>query len=390
MKNQLNILLLGTSGREAALASKLLQSPRCNALFTQCAGIDGAILCSLPDIEDDFSEIIRFCNDNDIDILIPGPEKFIVGGIADKFAEAGSATRVIAPGTQLALLEGSKEFAKDFMAEVGIPTPRFMSVDADTLDEGLNFLDSLPGPYVIKADGLAEGEGVLIIDNLSEAKDALEDMIRGRFGNASEKVLVEEFVHGDESSIIIATDGEDYIILPPACDYKRRFDGNRGPNTRGMGAYSPVEMVDDDFLRKVEKRIILPTLRELADRELPYRGFLYFGVMSLDGEPILIEYNVRLGDPETQAMMPLITSDFVEILEGIADNTIGLKHLEFSDIATAAVVILEDNRRIETVVGTGDTPQDAARNAYSEIKERFGLPSQSPEGFDYRSDIAAQ
>lgn len=385
MKDLLNILILGSGGRETALAEKLLQSPRCNNLFTQCADIPGATLCSPPE---NIQELIRFCKDNQIDILIPGSEKYIVDGIADEFADTASSTRIIAPCREAALLEGSKEYAKEFMAETGIPSPRFMPVDADTLEEGLNFLDSLPGPYVLKADGLAEGEGVLIINDLAEAKDDLEDMIRGRFGSASEKVLVEEFVHGDECSIIIATDGEDYVILPTACDYKRRFDNNVGPNTRGMGAYSPAENFDEKFLQKVRKRIIAPTLRELTERGLRYRGFLYFGVMSLEGEPVLIEFNVRLGDPETQAIMPRIKSDFVEILEGIADNTIGLKRIEISDEATAAVVILKDNKRAETIVGKGATPGEAARMAYAEISQLYPAPSRSDKGVDYRTDIA--
>lgn len=389
MQENLNILLLGAGDRERSLALKLLQSPRCNTLFTEVGNIPGTTHCTLN--HSDFESIIHFCNDYHIDILVPGPEAPIVNGIRDAFDEAGSSTRVISPSREAALLEGSKEFAKEFMADEGIPTPRFMPVDTDTLEEGLSFLDSLPGPYVIKADGLANGEGVLICDNLPEAKDALEDMIRGKFGEASQKVLVEEFVTGQECSIIIATDGEDYILLPPARDYKRRLDNDMGPNTRGMGAYSPVAFADDVFMQKVEKRIINPTLRALAEREIPYSGFLYFGVMSIEGEPVLIEYNVRLGDPETQAIMPRIKSDFVDILEGIADRTIGLKRLEVTPEAAASVVVMRNNHRALTLTASGDTPAEAARKIYASLAERDSLlPNLSADDvIEYRSDIAA-
>lgn len=388
MNEKLNILLLGKGGREIALARQLMRSPRCNALYAQVDGVDGTRRAHLA--INNFEEIARFCADHAVDIILPGPERPIVDGLRDAIEAnpLSAATRVIAPGKDAAMLEGSKEFAKEFMAEEGIPSPRFMPVDADTLEEGLNFLESLPGPYVIKADGLAEGEGVIITEELSEAKDTLEEMIRGLFGDASEKVLVEEFVSGPECSVIIATDGEDYRILPPARDYKRRYDGDRGPNTRGMGAYSPVEFADSVFMKKVEKRIIIPTLRGLARRGIPYRGFLYFGLMSIDGEPVLIEYNVRLGDPEAQAMLPRVESDFIDILEGIADSTIGIKRLEVSDMATAAVVLMRHGHRATTICGQGATPAEAAQRAYAEIASRLHADPAWGADIEFRSDIA--
>ncbi|MDE6329831.1 MAG: phosphoribosylamine--glycine ligase [Muribaculaceae bacterium] len=387
MQQLLNILLLGTGGRERALARNLLRSERCGRLFMQLRDVPGAHYADFNSM--DFEEIARFCGQNDIHILLPGPEKPIVDGLADAIDSnpLAPSTRVIAPAAIAARLEGSKEFAKEFMAEEGIPSPRFMPVDKETLHEGLSFLESLPGPYVLKADGLAEGKGVVITPELSEAKDTLEEMINGLFGEASEKVIVEEYVEGPECSIIIATDGEDYLILPPARDYKRRYDGDRGPNTRGMGAYSPVEFADADFMGKVEKRIIIPTLKGLKDRDIPYRGFLYLGIMNIEGEPILIEYNVRLGDPETQAVLPRLDSDFVEVLEGIADSTIGIKRIEVSPMASAAVVVMRDGRRVTTICGMAPDVAQAADRAYADIRAALMSGAERAVGIEFRSDI---
>lgn len=387
MKDQLNILLLGSGGRERALAEVITRSPRCNALFCQEAFTDGVNKIDI--VDDDFEQIADFCIKNNIDILLPGDEKTIVAGIRDHFDNLPSSKspKVIAPLAATAALEGSKEFAKEFMMEAGIPTPRFMTVDNDTLEEGMSFLESLPGPYVLKADGPADGEGVVIVDDLYDAKDMLQEMIGGKFGKASEKVLVEEFVTGPECTVIIATDGEDYLMLPPARDYKRRYDGDKGPNTRGMGAYSPSELADETFLKKVEKRIIIPTLRALKERELPYQGFLYFGLMAIDGEPVVIEYNVRLGDPETQVILPRIKSDFVEILEGIANNTVGLKRIDVDNNASTGIVLYRDGKRDATVTACGESLQEATRLAYSEVKDYTSTLSDST--FDYRSDIGS-
>lgn len=391
MQQDLNILILGKSDREKALARHLVRSPRCKSLFTQIGGLP-----STKKIEINASNseaIAAFCAENDIDILIPGSERLILGGIRNyiESSPAASKVKVIAPLSEAALLEGSKEFAKEFMAEEGIPTPRFMPVDSETLPEGISFLESLPGPYVIKADGLADGEGVFITPSLDEAKDILNDMIHGLLGEASEKVLIEEFVKGRECTVIIATDGEEYLILPPARDYKRMYDGDSGPNTRGMGAYSPVEFADSAFMEKVRKRIINPTLRGLKTRDIPYSGFLYFGLMEIDGEPILIEYNVRLGDPETQAILPRIESDFVEVLEGIADSTIGEKCLRISPMAAAAIVIIErrSRRRLISVGGQGATPSEAALRAYTEIDNMVRSDAKSGDEIHFRKDIAA-
>lgn len=405
MKDNLNILILGHGDREKALATALLRSPRCKSLFLQIPEVNQTLTADVN--EEDFDDVARFCSEQGIDILIPGPERLIHAGIREAIIDnpLSESVKVITPGREGAMLEGSKEYAKEFMMEEGIPSPRFMPVDSETLDEGLSFLDSLPGPYVLKADGLADGKGVFITSDLDDAKDILHRMLEGLLGEASKKVLIEEFVDGAEVTVMIATDGEDYIILPPARDYKRRFDSDRGPNTRGMGSYSPVGFADAEFMEKVRKRIIFPTLRGLKSREIPYNGFLYFGLMNIDGEPVLIEYNVRLGDPETQAVMPRIESDFMEIIEGIADSTVGLKRIQVSPTASVAVVGLlktelsrensanpsdsgkTSEKRI-TMTGTASTLEEAAAIAYSHM-ENLSKSLPTGESIEYRSDIAA-
>lgn len=401
MKDNLNILILGSGGREAALAETLSRSIRCAKIY--CSADMGAatdfaeekIVRESPEDITDFDAVAQFCIEKGIDLVVPGPEELPAAGIRDVLENNPSLSgmRIITPSQEAARLESSKEYAKEFMSEAGIPSPRFMPVDEDTLNEGINFIDSLPGPYVLKADGLAQGRGVLIIEDKAEAKDALEDMIHGMFGEASKIVLIEEYVRGRECSVIIATDGEDYIILPAARDYKRRADGDTGPNTPGMGAYSPVAFVDEEFLQKVKKRIIDPTLRMMRENETDYQGFLYFGIMELDGEPLLLEYNVRLGDPETQVILPRIKSDFIEVLEGIADRTLSLKRIETGAEARAAIILLDEERewakrRVATITGTGATPGDAAADAYAQIGgaiEKYNI--QQPY---YRTDIGSE
>lgn len=389
MKENLNILLLGHGDREKAIASSLLRSPRCQSLFLQSPDVKDAAYADLD--ETDFEAVARFCDANAIDILIPGSERLIQAGIRNAIESnpLSCTVKVIAPGADGAMLEGSKEYAKEFMDEEGIPSPRFMPVDMDTLEEGINFIDSLPGPYVLKADGLADGEGVIISSDPFDAKDALKEMIGGKFGKASEKVLIEEFVNGTECTVMIATDGEDYIILPPARDYKRLLEGDRGPNTRGMGAYSPVEFADDAFMEKVRKRIISPTLRGLKSRGIDYHGFLYFGLMNIDGEPVMLEYNVRLGDPETQAVLPLIESDLTEILEGIADSTVGLKKIKVSPMASASVTLLDSKAgKRSTVTAMAETPEAAAALAYDRIR-LMTANGELNDNIRFRTDIAA-
>lgn len=336
MKEHLNILLLGSGGRESALADKLSSSPRTDTLYVAPGnGGTSGINVDLP--LNDFDSIEAFCQSHLIDMIVVGPEQPLVEGIADHFKDSG--IKVIGPQREAAMMEGSKEFAKEFMARHAIPTARFMTVTADTMAEGFNFLESLTPPYVLKADGLAAGKGVLIVDHLADAKDALTDMLEGMFGNASRTVVIEEYLHGVECSMFVATDGDDFILLPAAKDYKRVGAGDTGPNTGGMGAVSPVPFVDDEFKHKVVERIVIPTINGLKAEGIEYRGFIFLGLMNVDGNPMVIEYNVRLGDPETEVILPRLETDLIEILEGIADQTLGLKRIKLSE-RTAATVML--------------------------------------------------
>ena len=338
MKDRIKILLLGKGGRESALARKIMESPRLEKLYMAPEGIEGTETIGVDPL--DFIGIAEAVERHGIDLIVPGGANPIVSGITDFFKPLG--VKVVAPDAACARLESSKEFAKEFMIDNAIPTARFMTVTHDTLKEGLSFLDSMRPPYVLKADGLAMGKGVFILPSLADAKEMLTDMLDGLFGESSHTVLIEEFLRGKECTVSLALDGEDWLALPNSRDYKRLLAGDEGPNTAGMGSVSPVTYADADFMERVEKRIIGPTLRGLKEKGLDYRGFLYLGVMEIDGEPVLIEYNARLGDPETQAILPLIESDIVEILEGIADRTLGIKRLQVSKDACAAVTVASE------------------------------------------------
>ena len=335
MKQNLRILLLGSGGREAAMAWKILQSPRTEKLFV-APGNAGTADHNVSLDPMDFDAVEQFVEQNSVDMVVVGPEQPLVAGIADRFA--GSGVKVIGPEAKGAMLEGSKEFAKEFMFSHGIPTARFMTVTTDTVDEGYNFLESLKPPYVLKADGLAAGKGVIILQSLADAKDTLADMLEGMFGQASSTVVIEEFLSGIECSVFVATDGEEYRILPVAKDYKRIGEGDTGPNTGGMGAVSPVPFADGEFMDRVERSIVQPTLEGLMADGIPYSGFLFIGLMNVDGYPMVIEYNVRMGDPETEVVMPRIKSDLVDIFEGIADKTLALKKLETDPRACVTVM----------------------------------------------------
>ncbi len=334
MKQNLRILLLGSGGREAAMAWKILQSPRTEKLFV-APGNAGTADHNVSLDPMDFDAVEQFVEQNSVDMVVVGPEQPLVAGIADRFA--GSGVKVIGPEAKGAMLEG-KEFAKEFMFSHGIPTARFMTVTTDTVDEGYNFLESLKPPYVLKADGLAAGKGVIILQSLADAKDTLADMLEGMFGQASSTVVIEEFLSGIECSVFVATDGEEYRILPVAKDYKRIGEGDTGPNTGGMGAVSPVPFADGEFMDRVERSIVQPTLEGLRADGIPYSGFLFIGLMNVDGYPMVIEYNVRMGDPETEVVMPRIKSDLVDIFEGIADKTLALKKLETDPRACVTVM----------------------------------------------------
>lgn len=341
----MNVLLLGSGGREHAFAQFISNSKKLKKLFiapgnagTQLVG-ENVVLNPL-----DFHAVWLFIVNHQIDLVVPGNEDPLVAGITD-FIEAqnnehGTAVLVAGPSKYASQLEGSKSFSKELMLEGGIPTARFKTVTKDNLQEGLNFLQELDAPFVLKADGLAAGKGVLITEDLNEATSILENMINGgMFGDASKTVVIEEFLKGIEISVFVVSDGKNYQILGSAKDYKRIFDGDQGPNTGGMGAISPVPFADDEFMNKVKNQIVEPTLQTLQNRGFDYRGFLFLGLMNHNGNPKVIEYNVRMGDPETEAIFPRMKTDLLDLLIGIAQKDISKVDFDL-DERTAATVFL--------------------------------------------------
>ena len=337
-----NVLVLGSGGREHALAWKLAQSN--GAMVYVAPGNAGTaqVGVNVPVKVNDFEGIKRLCLEKSIHLVVVGPEQPLVDGIVDFFHddEVLRHIPIIGPDRVGAMLEGSKAFAKSFMQRYGIPTAKCLTVTQENLQEGLDFLASLKAPYVLKADGLAAGKGVLILDSLAEAQTELGNMLHGKFGAASEKVVIEEFLKGIEVSVFVLTDGEHYLLLPEAKDYKRIGDGDHGLNTGGMGAVSPVPFCTPDFLQKVEQRIVQPTLHGLKSENIDYKGFIFLGLMNCEGNPYVIEYNVRMGDPETEAVMTRIEGDFVEILHACALGRLDRVQYAKSDKTAVTVMMV--------------------------------------------------
>lgn len=338
----MNVLVLGSGGREHALSWKIAQSSLLRRLFIAPGNPGTAEVGTNIDLDiSDFSAIKEACLEHDITVLLVGPEQPLVDGIADFFKgdEDLQHILVIGPGKAGAQLEGSKAFAKTFMDQRQIPTAKYRAFAKANLAEAKEFLDSLSAPYVLKADGLAAGKGVLIIDDLDEAKNKLEEMFSGKFGTAGNTVVIEEFLDGKEMSVFVLTDGSSYKILPSAKDYKRAGEGDTGPNTGGMGAISPVPFAKPDLMSKIRDRVITPTINGLQSEGIPYVGFIFIGLMIVRDDPYVIEYNVRMGDPETEVVLPRLKSDLLDMFEGIATGTLSERHVEIDD-RTAATVML--------------------------------------------------
>ena len=379
----MNILLLGSGGREHAIAASIAKSTQCDKLYI-APGNAGTTACGTNvDIKvDDFKGIGKFVLDNDIKMVVVGPEAPLVGGIADYFAddEHLKSVAVIGPMAEGAQLEGSKDFAKQFMQRHEIPTAAYKTFTKETLKEGQKFLSTLKPPYVLKADGLAAGKGVLIIDNLKEAKEALKEMLAdAKFGDASSRVVIEQYLSGIELSVFVLTDGKHYKILPSAKDYKRIGEGDTGLNTGGMGSVSPVGFADKEFMQKVEREIVMPTVKGLQKEGINYKGFVFIGLMAVRGDdgklnPYVIEYNVRMGDPETESVFPRIKSDVVELFQATWDGTLNQCTLDIDERVAACVMLTaegypESYRKGDVISGLDEVKESLVFHAGTKLNK---------------------